>query len=265
MHADVRPLPKPAGNRSFGAILLLSLLLHGGVCLWVLERRLAVPPPLPPIVATLRLVAAAQEHEPAASGALVRREVRQQAARSESHPAPRAMPAAGPTRRPAAAVSEATAAPVAANAAPSNISRGAASDANPTAERAVAREAAPAGAAESAPASQPAAAAVAESARADALAGYRRQLAELFARHHEYPRVAAMRGWEGEVRVRLRVARKGSLLGVALDRSSGFEVLDRHALTMIEDLASLPALPEALDAGEIQVVVPINYKLRKTT
>ena len=91
------------------------------------------------------------------------------------------------------------------------------------------------------------------------------RLGELFARHQEYPRVAAMRGWEGEVRLRLKVARKGNLIGVALDRSSGFDVLDQHALAMLEQLASLPPLPEALDANEIQVVVPVNYKLKKTT
>ena len=69
----------------------------------------------------------------------------------------------------------------------------------------------------------------------------------------------------GEVRLRLKVARKGNLIGVALDRSSGFDVLDQHALAMLEQLASLPPLPEALDANEIQVVVPVNYKLKKTT
>ena len=61
------------------------------------------------------------------------------------------------------------------------------------------------------------------------------------------------------------MARKGQLLSVHLDRSSGFEVLDQHALAMLETLASLPPLPEALEANEIQVVVPINYKLKKTT
>ena len=29
--------------------------------------------------------------------------------------------------------------------------------------------------------------------------------------------------------------------------------------------SGLPPLPEALDSNEIQVVVPINYKLKKTT
>ena len=101
--------------------------------------------------------------------------------------------------------------------------------------------------------------------QSEVLDGYRQRLGELFARQQEYPRVAAMRGWEGEVRLRLKVARKGNLIGVALDRSSGFDVLDQHALAMLEQLASLPPLPEALDANEIQVVVPVNYKLKKTT
>jgi protein TonB len=97
------------------------------------------------------------------------------------------------------------------------------------------------------------------------LDNYRRRLGELFARQQEYPRIAALRGWEGEVRLRLKVARKGQLLSIHLDRTSGFEVLDQHALAMLETLSSLPPLPEALEANEIQVVVPINYKLKKTT
>lgn len=99
----------------------------------------------------------------------------------------------------------------------------------------------------------------------DLLAAYRQRVSDLLARQQEYPRVAAMRGWEGEVRLRLRVARKGSLLGIQLDHSSGFDVLDQHAVSMLERLAGLPALPDALEANEIQVVVPINYKLKKTT
>ena len=50
-----------------------------------------------------------------------------------------------------------------------------------------------------------------------------------------------------------------------LDRSSGFDILDQHALAILDQLSSLPPLPEGLEANEIQVVVPINYKLKKTT
>jgi protein TonB len=102
-------------------------------------------------------------------------------------------------------------------------------------------------------------------ATADLLAAYRRRLGELLAGQQDYPRVAALRGWEGEVRLRLRVARKGNLLAVALDHSSGYAVLDQHALALLADLGSLPPLPEGLEDNEIQVVVPITYKLNKTS
>ena len=102
-------------------------------------------------------------------------------------------------------------------------------------------------------------------AQGDVLDAYRQRLTALLAGQQEYPRVAALRGWEGEVRLRLRVARKGNLLGIVLDHSSGFAVLDQHAMAMLEALSSLPPLPEALEASEIQVVVPINYKLKKAT
>lgn len=265
MHAERLPMPFPtfrplampaAVDGKFGAILLLSLLLHAGVGLWALDRRLAAPDELPTIVATLRLVTASTSaspaHEPSAAPApAVPPEARQPAARPENRPVPRAMPVAGPTTPPArppvlAAPNGAASAPAVAVAEAPVV----APSAPPAAEAAPVRAAAPA---------------VSEAMQADAVAAYRRQLAELFARRHEYPRVAAMRGWEGEVRVRLKVARKGNLLGVVLDRSSGYDVLDRHALAMVEDIGGLPALPEALAAGEIQVVVPINYKLRKTT
>lgn len=99
----------------------------------------------------------------------------------------------------------------------------------------------------------------------DTLEIYRQRLTALFATRHDYPRIAALRGWEGEVRLRLTVARQGNLLGVALDRSSGHDVLDRHALSWLTGYGDLPPLPESLSANEISLVVPIQYKLRKTT
>ncbi len=97
------------------------------------------------------------------------------------------------------------------------------------------------------------------------LDAYRRQLNALVAAPRDYPRLAALRGWEGEVRLRLRIARKGNLLAVQLDRSSGFEVLDQHALALLGQYADFPPLPERWEGSDLQVVIPIHYKLRKTT
>lgn len=103
------------------------------------------------------------------------------------------------------------------------------------------------------------------SSQGDLLDSYRRQLAALLNRPREYPPIAALRGWEGEVRLLVKIARKGSLLAVSLDRSSGFAVLDQHALAVLERQLDFPPLPERWEGSEIQVVVPIHYKLKKTT
>jgi protein TonB len=94
------------------------------------------------------------------------------------------------------------------------------------------------------------------------LGRYAQQLSRLLASHQEYPRLAAMRGWEGEVRLRLKVARKGNLLFLQVDRSSGHDILDQHALQLV-DQVRLPPFPDELEGSEIQITVPVNYKLKK--
>lgn len=239
----------PAVDRKLLAILLASLALHAGLLAWTQAPRRPLAFELPPIVASLR--PAAVTPSGAAPGALPQ-EVRQPAPRPQPKAAARVLVAAGPAdpvRVPAppvapAAVPVAAAAPaVPATAVPATAS------ARPAAENAV----------------LPASTATAAPVQVDLLAAYRRQLAELFARHQEYPRVAALRGWEGEVRLRLTVARKGNLLHIEVERSSGYGILDQHALAMVGELSGLPALPAALEGNEIQVLVPVNYKLKKTT
>lgn len=233
----------PTVNRKFWLILGLSVAFHASLFALTSWQRQNGPVSLPPILASIRLIAVTEPGPvaaPAPAPAAVPQKARQDAIRTE-RPAPRVTQTAGPANEPAPAPSS-----------PSSTAAMASDNAS---------HAAPAAApvAEAAPAAAP------QRPQGEVLDAYRRRLGELFARHQEYPRVAAMRGWEGEVRLRLKVARKGNLLGVALDRSSGFDVLDQHALAMLEALAGLPPLPEALDSNEIQVVVPINYKLKKTT
>lgn len=231
-------------SRRFWAILGCSALLHGALFATLsLQHK---PTVLPAIVASIRLVDVASGGSAAAlpEAAAISPKARPDAPRAEAPVAPRPIHPARPVR-------EAVAAPVAASA-PAAV-------ATP--------QPAPLPAPSGAPAAEapPVANAVAAPTQSDVLAGYRQRLTELFARGYEYPRIAALRGWEGEVRLRLKVARKGNLLGVHLDRSSGFAVLDQHALALLEGHVSLPPLPEALEGSEIQVIVPINYKLRKTT
>ncbi|MCG2576836.1 TonB family protein [Dechloromonas sp. XY25] len=231
-------------NRRFQVMLGLSVLLHGALFAVFSQQRQPAPV-LPTIMASIRMVDTAPSGSPATptpAMAAIPPKARQDAPRVDQRSTPRLSRTAGPASVPAqtvapATVSEASPAPVAAPAAPVAVAE----------------------------TPRPAAPAVSAQAQSDMLANYRQRLTELFARGYEYPRVAAMRGWEGEVRLRLKVARKGNLIGVQLDHSSGFDVLDQHALSMLEGHGNLPPLPDALEGNEIQVIVPINYKLRKTT
>jgi len=235
----------PAISRKFWAILALSVLLHATLFAVTSWQRQHGPVSLPPILASIRLINVSASEPVAAAAespapATVPQKARQTPTRMEQQSAPYVTQTAGPANVPAPAASPSAAA----------LGESIAPAATPSAPAEVVR---------------PAPAVAAQRPQSEVLEGYRQRLGELFARHQEYPRVAAMRGWEGEVRLRLKVARKGNLLGVVLDHSSGFDVLDQHALAMLEAMTNLPPLPDALEANEISVVVPINYRLKKTT
>ncbi len=233
----------PTVNRKFWAILGLSILFHASLFLLTSWQRQHGPISLPPLLASIRLPPISESGPVAAvapAPATVPQKARQTPTRVMQRSAPSAKQTAGPANPPAPAAASPLAA-VTESGAP------------------------PAAAAPVAEAVRPAPASAPPRPQSELLNDYRQRLGELFARQQEYPRVAAMRGWEGEVRLRLKVARKGNLLNVVLDHSSGFDILDQHALAMLEHMSSLPPLPDALESNEIQVVVPINYKLKKTT
>ena len=251
-------------DRRFQHMLGLSVLLHGALFV-ALPRPSVTPPAMPQIVASIRLtmpeLSAPAQPAPAPAAQPAPVEAPQapaamprppKAERAEARPVLAAPQPARPVVRQAPAASPATP--------PEAASLPVAPPAMPT-EVAAAPRAADVASVPPATTPRP----TAPRASAEALDSYRRQLTDLFAREHEYPRVAAMRGWEGEVRLRLRVARRGQLLGVRVDRSSGFEVLDQDALALLEGHGSLPPLPDALELAEIEVVVPITYRLRKAT
>ncbi|KAB2928459.1 MAG: TonB family protein [Dechloromonas sp.] len=246
MALQLRPYrPAAAMDRRLAGLVLLSLLLHGGLFVLMAGTRPAAAPALPRLLATLHLASPVPSGTlPTASlPAALPAKVRQSPAGAANRPVPRQPRTAGPASVGGLPVAgEAVAASTTAGERMSDVS--------------------PAAAAAEPVAAPPASAA---SLTADALAAYRQRLSELLAGQRDYPRLAALRGWQGEVRLRLRVARRGNLLAVDLERSSGFAVLDQHAQAVLADLGALPPPPDLLEGSEIQVVVPITYKLNKTT
>ncbi len=95
----------------------------------------------------------------------------------------------------------------------------------------------------------------------DARGRYGNTLWGAIGKHKQYPRIAQMRGWQGEVVVELLLDGNGKLKSKKIIQSSGFESLDKQALEMVEKAAPFPAPPEALRGSNFSIKVPIPFKL----
>lgn len=95
----------------------------------------------------------------------------------------------------------------------------------------------------------------------DGLRGYRLALATQARRFKRYPAQAMASGWAGSTEVRVEVGSDGRPRAATLVRSSGYEVLDRAALTMIDAGALRARLPESLRGKAFAVVLPVMFNL----
>jgi protein TonB len=78
---------------------------------------------------------------------------------------------------------------------------------------------------------------------------------------HHYPRSAARAGLGGTVLLAITIDGSGHITQVSVDRTSGYEVLDRAALEAVQDLADVPAPPEALAWQTRALRMPIAYAI----
>jgi protein TonB len=77
-----------------------------------------------------------------------------------------------------------------------------------------------------------------------------------FARHFSYPRLARLRGWEGEVRLGFTVDGSGRITDIRIARSSGYPTLDNAARDALERVrrVTAPLRPTVLE-------LPVLYQL----
>jgi protein TonB len=92
---------------------------------------------------------------------------------------------------------------------------------------------------------------------------YGSQLAREIAKHKQYPRIAQMRGWQGEVIVDLQLDGNGRVLSSKIHTSSGFDVLDKQALEMVKKASPFPAPPSALRGNLFNILVPVSFRLEQ--
>jgi protein TonB len=89
---------------------------------------------------------------------------------------------------------------------------------------------------------------------------YGSALARELAKHKQYPKIAQMRGWEGEVVLELQLDGNGNVISSKVHDSSTFDALDKQALEMVKK-ANFPPPPEALRGRSFNILVPVSFKL----
>jgi periplasmic protein TonB len=95
----------------------------------------------------------------------------------------------------------------------------------------------------------------------DARAQYGNTLGRAIAKHKSYPKIAQMRGWQGEVLLDLKLDGSGNVQAASIKESSGHESLDNQALEMVRKASPFPAPPEALRGRSFNITVPVSFKL----
>lgn len=82
-------------------------------------------------------------------------------------------------------------------------------------------------------------------------------------RYKRYPRAAQFNRREGVPWVRIILDRQGRVLSSRLDKGSGVRSLDDEALALLERAQPLPPPPDNVRGERIELVVPIEFFLRK--
>ena len=88
----------------------------------------------------------------------------------------------------------------------------------------------------------------------------RTSVMELIASKLNYPAIARRKGWQGIVRLELRIEADGRISNLQIDATSGYSVLDEAALQSLQ-LANVPDATQWLGGKAIDLVVPVEYRL----
>ena len=94
-----------------------------------------------------------------------------------------------------------------------------------------------------------------------ALRQYGGTLGRAIAKHKQYPKIAQMRGWQGECLLDLKLDGSGNVLSASVKESSGYEALDNQALEMARKASPFPTPPDALKGRSFNITVPVSFKL----
>ncbi len=95
------------------------------------------------------------------------------------------------------------------------------------------------------------------------IAPYIQKIQQRIAQQIVYPDKARQYGWEGTVKLTLRILNDGTLIQAVVKEPSGYELFDDQALNIAKNLAPYASFPTESNLQELTVTVPIVYSLEK--
>jgi protein TonB len=96
----------------------------------------------------------------------------------------------------------------------------------------------------------------------DARNQYGNDLANALAKYRQYPNIARIRGYQGDVIVDVQMDINGNVTSSKIHQSSGFDPLDNQALEMVKKASPLPLPPSLLRGRAFTVLVPVSFHLQ---
>jgi len=93
---------------------------------------------------------------------------------------------------------------------------------------------------------------------------YQKYLIELrhkIEQYWEYPRSAAIRGWEGKLFIDFTIKRDGTISEIRLSRSSRYPILDDAAITALKLSSPFTTFPENFEINELKIHGQFVYNL----
>lgn len=80
-------------------------------------------------------------------------------------------------------------------------------------------------------------------------------------RNKDYPRAARQKRQQGRAMLRFAIDRGGNVLNYKLEKSTGYDTLDREVVAMIQRASPLPPMPAEMSGDRLEVVVPVPFTL----
>jgi TonB family protein len=98
-------------------------------------------------------------------------------------------------------------------------------------------------------------------AAAGDIKGWQKKISKLVARKQVYPRAAMRKELEGRAKVKLSIARDGTITNFELIQSTGHKILDKEVPKLIKRINPLPTPPEDVTDKQLSLVLPVTWRI----